>query len=208
MNVYEAAERACQEPTLLDALAYIALWESERVVKQAHEALLTGVPKGANGAGWDTCFKRCFELVLENYKAPVSDPIPDFEKIVECARQTTNKVTSEAFKETPISTGSLASAFQHLERREYIVRRLLCSPSFEALLFDLDFRNPWREIVIRKDRTLWGAKVIADSRMPDYAVCVVSGNDCGEFSPDGVYVVLSSYPESLKWPEETKKVPQ
>ena len=202
MNVHEAAERACQEPTLLDALAFIALWESERVVKQAHEALQTGVPKGANGAGWDTCFKRCFELVLANYGSLV----PDFEMIVECARQTTNKMTSEAFMGTPIDIGSLASGYQCLERREYPVRRLLCSPSFEALLFDRHLKNPWRDIVHPKDRTLWRARVISDSRMPDYAVCLVSGSACGDISPDRVCVVLSSYPQFLKWPAETKEV--
>ena len=67
MNINEAVKRACQEPTLLDALSWIAVWESERVVKQAHAFHNTGIRTGADGAGWDTCFKICFERVMEAY---------------------------------------------------------------------------------------------------------------------------------------------
>jgi hypothetical protein len=68
MNVEAAVTRACKEPTLIDALSWIAVWESERVVKQAHAFLTTGTRTGSNGGGWDTCFRRCFVLVMERYK--------------------------------------------------------------------------------------------------------------------------------------------
>jgi len=67
MNISDAVKRACQEPTLLDAFSWIAVWESERVVKQAHAFLNTGIRTGSNEAGWDTCFKICFERVMEVY---------------------------------------------------------------------------------------------------------------------------------------------
>ena len=65
----EAAVRdACQEPTLEAALAHIAIWESERVVKQAIRHHETGVSTAGHGGGWDTCFLLCFREVLERYR--------------------------------------------------------------------------------------------------------------------------------------------
>lgn len=55
-NITEATKRACEEPTLLDALTWICIWESERVVKQARKSMQ-----------WETCFKVCLQSVLENY---------------------------------------------------------------------------------------------------------------------------------------------
>lgn len=63
MNITEATKRACQEPTLLDALSWICVWESERVVDQATNRR----GSRANGAGWDTCFRLCLESVLRDY---------------------------------------------------------------------------------------------------------------------------------------------
>ena len=54
MNITEALARAIQEPTLLKAMSWICLWESERVVKQAR-----AYPT------WDTCFEHCLKLVIE-----------------------------------------------------------------------------------------------------------------------------------------------
>lgn len=56
MNITEATKRACEESTLLDALTWICIWESERVVKQAR----------ANPQ-WETCFGICLKLVTEEY---------------------------------------------------------------------------------------------------------------------------------------------
>jgi len=67
MNIKEATERACQEPTLVDALSWICVWESERVVRQAAKQGLKGI-YDADGKGWDTCFKFCIEHVMEYYK--------------------------------------------------------------------------------------------------------------------------------------------
>ncbi len=55
-NIIEATKRACEEPTLLDALTWICVWESLRVVKQARE-----------NPQWETCFKVCLRSVLDNY---------------------------------------------------------------------------------------------------------------------------------------------
>ncbi len=62
MNITEALEIACKEPTLIDALSWICVWESERAIKQAKEGLVD-----ADGKGWDTCFKFCIERVYEKY---------------------------------------------------------------------------------------------------------------------------------------------
>ncbi len=62
LNAYEAVERACQEPTLLDALAWIAVWDTERVVVQARSDY-----RSPEGQQWETCFKILFQDVLEKY---------------------------------------------------------------------------------------------------------------------------------------------
>jgi hypothetical protein len=64
MNLDEAVKIACQEPTLLDALTYICVWESERAILQAR----FNHGSGSNGAGWDTCFKICLKEVLYRYQ--------------------------------------------------------------------------------------------------------------------------------------------
>jgi hypothetical protein len=66
MNLTEAVERACQEPSLIDALSWICVWESERAIQQALEWQKTGVSTAAYGS-WDTCFKPCIEEVMKNY---------------------------------------------------------------------------------------------------------------------------------------------
>ena len=58
-NLVEATKRACQEPTLLDALTFICIWESERAIKQAKE-----------NPTWETCFKISLKSVFENYNTP------------------------------------------------------------------------------------------------------------------------------------------
>ncbi len=56
MNITEATNRACEENTLLDALTFICIWESERVVKQAR-----------TNEQWETCFKVSLRSVMEEY---------------------------------------------------------------------------------------------------------------------------------------------
>lgn len=58
MNIDEAVKKACEESTLAKALAWIAIWESERVVRYVVQH---------PGQPWDTCFRICFERVLERY---------------------------------------------------------------------------------------------------------------------------------------------
>jgi len=68
MDINEATARACQEPTLLDALSWICVWESERGVEQAHENLTNNTPANPDtGAMWETCFKACLKSVMDKY---------------------------------------------------------------------------------------------------------------------------------------------
>ncbi len=67
MKTDEALKRACEEPTLKAALAWIAVWETERVIQQAAEFKRTGVSTASTGQGWDTCFEYLFGLVLAAY---------------------------------------------------------------------------------------------------------------------------------------------
>lgn len=71
-----AVARACKEPTLADALAWIALWECERVIPAARAFLNGETPRGPDGKGWDTCFKLLIERVLREWREP-APPIPD-----------------------------------------------------------------------------------------------------------------------------------
>ena len=64
MNIKEATKRACQEATLIDALSFICLWESERAIKQAIKNNKTGYVD-ADGKAWDTCFKHCIKSVMD-----------------------------------------------------------------------------------------------------------------------------------------------
>ena len=61
----EATNEACRQPTLLDALSWICVWESERAINQAR----FNFGSGSNGAGWDTCFKICLQRVMEEYSS-------------------------------------------------------------------------------------------------------------------------------------------
>jgi len=74
MNIKEAVAKAFEEPTLLDALTWIAVWESERVVQQARKFYLTGERTGSGGAGWDTCFRSSFQLVMAAWEKKLDVP--------------------------------------------------------------------------------------------------------------------------------------
>ena len=58
MKISEAVERACQEPSLIDALSWICDWEAERAIRQTY----------TDGKNWDNCFKLCIEKVVLEYK--------------------------------------------------------------------------------------------------------------------------------------------
>lgn len=70
MNIDEAVARACMEPTLDDAISWIAVWENERVIAQVREFDKTGVSTAAQG-NWDTCFATCFKRVREHWRSRV-----------------------------------------------------------------------------------------------------------------------------------------
>jgi hypothetical protein len=62
-------ERACQLPTLVDALTYIAVWETERAVAQAERNRDKPYSEWgtSHGGRWDTCFKLCFAAVMDRW---------------------------------------------------------------------------------------------------------------------------------------------
>lgn len=63
----KAIARACEEPSLLKALVWVAMWENDRAVKQAREH-----------SRWETCFERMFEGVFAKYPVDIAsaDPPP------------------------------------------------------------------------------------------------------------------------------------
>lgn len=73
MNITEAVQRACEEPTLADALSWICIWECERVLAQAKQQQETGVSTAAVG-NYDTCFKVCIQQVLKAW-TKVQNPL-------------------------------------------------------------------------------------------------------------------------------------
>lgn len=74
MTLKEAVARACQEPTLLDALAWIAIWETERVVQQAIRNEKSG-ERNPDGSQWDTCFRLAFKDVMEHWNPRIGKSI-------------------------------------------------------------------------------------------------------------------------------------
>lgn len=70
MNYKDVVARACQEPTLAEALSWIAVWETERVVAQVRAFDETGVSTASHGGSHDTCFLLYFKEVLALYGAP------------------------------------------------------------------------------------------------------------------------------------------
>ena len=63
----EAVDRACEEPTLIDALSWISVWECERVIPNAHKFLSGGPAVNNEGQGWETCFRFLIKEVMEQY---------------------------------------------------------------------------------------------------------------------------------------------
>jgi hypothetical protein len=68
MNSTEAVERACQESSLVEALAWLAVWETDRVVQQAVECHLTGISTATYGA-YDTCFQTLFRALITKWNS-------------------------------------------------------------------------------------------------------------------------------------------
>ena len=78
MDIDEAVDRACKEPTIVDALSWICVWESERVVKQVRE----NFGSGANGADWDTCFRVCLQKVIKKYEIRFGINQPELKDLI------------------------------------------------------------------------------------------------------------------------------
>ena len=62
-NFTTALEHALTQPTLIEALTSICVWESERAIRQ----VATQPGSGSDGAGWDTCFNYVISAVLSRY---------------------------------------------------------------------------------------------------------------------------------------------
>lgn len=62
MSLKELIAEACEQPTLLKALSWIAVWENDRAVKQALRGEI-----GPNGQTWDTTFEFLFKEVMDAY---------------------------------------------------------------------------------------------------------------------------------------------
>ncbi|MCK5397780.1 MAG: hypothetical protein KAJ33_05990 [Thermoplasmata archaeon] len=90
MNITQATKRACEEPTLLDALSWICIWESERVVRQARE-----------NEQWETCFHVCLKSVMESYgkNTPPETTIVDLAKHKQKVEQQKHKDAFEKLLE-------------------------------------------------------------------------------------------------------------
>lgn len=88
MNRQEAVKRACQEPSLSEALSWIAIWETDRAVRQAL----------ATGGLYETCFKVCFDEVLETFPGNSQDDANEVE-IVECVRARDQAFTESTTKD-------------------------------------------------------------------------------------------------------------
>lgn len=86
MNLAEAAEVACQEKTLAEALTWIAIWEAERAIAQALEWQRTGISTAAHG-NWDLCFGVCFRAVIEKHQDRVCPHVEAPLKCPICGKQ-------------------------------------------------------------------------------------------------------------------------
>lgn len=60
MNFEEAVDEACKKTTLVDALSYICVWETERVVKYTREF---------PDEQWETMFHYCIDTVMKKYNS-------------------------------------------------------------------------------------------------------------------------------------------
>lgn len=75
----QAINEACKQPTLREAFAHIAVWESERIVQQAHKFYETGVSTASPGQGWDTMFDFLFKKVEEEFLKKQQEMSPAYE---------------------------------------------------------------------------------------------------------------------------------
>jgi hypothetical protein len=110
-HVEDAIRRACDEPTLVDALSFVALWECERVIPQAHEFLSGRKPRDADGRGWDTCFGHLFARVIAAWNeraagVPTTEPVaqPDENEQLERMRERLRKAN-----QSPMHADALSS---------------------------------------------------------------------------------------------------
>ena len=60
----EIKKRALAEPTLEEALAFVAIWEMERIVK---------VTKHSDDP-YESCFRYIFKMVIEEYGSSTDTP--------------------------------------------------------------------------------------------------------------------------------------
>jgi hypothetical protein len=63
----DAIKMACAQPTLVEALSWIAVWECQQAAVKYHTYCVTGVHQGGNGEGYDTHFKWYFDRIIQSY---------------------------------------------------------------------------------------------------------------------------------------------
>ncbi len=74
VSVPEAIATALKQPTLVDALSWIAIWDTERTVRQALRNVGPDNRKETGHGGlWETTFKLLFEQVLEQWHPTVGE---------------------------------------------------------------------------------------------------------------------------------------
>ena len=103
MNLQEAVAEACKQPTLVDALSWICVWEGERAVQQAIEFKKTGISTAAHG-GWDFCFTRCIEAVMAVYEGEKGLP-HEKEKGDMAKKKSLTKVIASRIREVRLNKG-------------------------------------------------------------------------------------------------------
>lgn len=94
MKLDEATAQACKEKTLIDALTHIAVWESERVIKQA---------LASKGDSWNTCFKACFVAVIKQWQTENEAKTIDLIRNLEATKELFRDIEDAAsnWKQTP-----------------------------------------------------------------------------------------------------------
>lgn len=65
-NIDAAVKIALTQPSLVAALSWMAVWESERVVRQAIRNTIDDT-READGKRWDTCFEFAFNRLIEKW---------------------------------------------------------------------------------------------------------------------------------------------
>ena len=138
---------------------------------------------------------------VEDTMAEGAEPVPIFSKVVECARDTGNRVTAP----DRIVPYDLAEACYRIERKGLVPKCLFCSPAFAKYLL-----SPGPEgingseqdgLVDIENRRIWGADIVEEARLPDDVVCLVSEDFLRSPDSRGVCVIQVPRKGCDPWPQ-------